>query len=217
MAQKAGWPATVITVLAILGYPLVLHVFVVKNAAGWLGIALALFPVAGFVLWCVKQSRHPLIASAIVVLIGCGALAAWSAKLIDFTAAYYLPHVLFNLALMILFGHTLLPGREPLITLFARQVHGTVPPEIVHYTLQVTWLWTLFFAATVVMSLLLYHFAPLPVWSVFANVLSLPLVILVFVGEYVFRIHHIRNFPHVSIFKGVQAMIDYTQDKSEGK
>ncbi len=217
MALKAGWPATVITVLVILAYPLVLHVFVVNNAAGWLGIGLALLPVAGFVLWCVKQSHHPLIASAIILLIGLGVWAALSARLIDFTAAYYLPHVLFNLALMVLFGHTLLPGREPLITLFARRVHGTVPPEIVNYTVQVTWLWTVFFAATVVMSLLLYHFAPLAVWSVFANVLSLPLVILVFVGEYLFRIYHIPNFPHVSIFKGVQAMIDYTQDKSEAK
>ncbi len=217
MALKAGWPATVITVFAILAYPLILHVFVVKNAAGWLGIALALLPVAGFVVWCVKQSRHPLIASAVVALVALGLWAAWSASLIDFTAAYYLPHVLFNLALMILFGHTLLPGREPLITLFARRVHGTVPPEIVAYTAQVTWLWTLFFAATAVLSLLLYHFAPLQVWSVFANVLSLPLVILVFVGEYIFRLYHIRNFPHVSIFKGVQAMIDYTQDKSEAK
>lgn len=217
MALKAGWPATVITVLVILGYPLILHVFVVKNAAGWLGIALALMPVAGFVLWCVKQSRHPVITSAVVALVALGLWAAWFAHLIDFTAAYYLPHVLFNVALMILFGHTLLPGREPLITLFARRVHGTVPPEIVTYTAQVTWLWTLFFAATAVLSILLYHFAPLQVWSVFANVLSLPLVILVFVGEYVFRIYHIRNFPHVSIFKGVQAMIDYTQDKSEAK
>ncbi|MEO5861810.1 MAG: hypothetical protein ABIW48_06490 [Burkholderiales bacterium] len=217
MALKAGWPATVITVLGIFAYPLLLHVFVVKNAAGWLGISLALLPVAGLVLWCVKQSRHPLIASAIILLIGLGVWAAWSARLIDITAAYYLPHVLFNLALMVLFGHTLLPGHEPLITLLARRVHGTIPPQIVIYTAQVTWLWTIFFAATVLLSLLLYRFAPLPVWSVFANVLSLPLVILLFVGEYVFRLYHIRDFAHVSILKGVQAMIDHTQDKSEAK
>jgi uncharacterized membrane protein len=217
MAPKAGLLATVVTVLAILGYPLVLHVFVVKNAAGWLGIALALLPVAGFILWCAKQSRHPLIVASIVALIALIVWGAWTAEWIDFSAAYYLPHVLFNLALMVLFGHTLLPGREPLITLFARRVHGTVPPEIVTYTAQVTWLWTLFFAATALVSVLLYQFAPLPVWSVFANVLSIPLVILVFVGEYLFRLYHIRNFPHVSIFKGVQAMIDYTQDKSEAK
>ncbi len=215
MAPKAGLLATIITASLILAYPLVLHVFVVKNAAGWLGIALALLPVVGFILWCAKQSRHPLIVAAVVALIAFIAWAAWTAEWIDFSAAYYLPHVLFNLALMVLFGHTLLPGREPLITLFARRVHGTVPPEIVTYTVQVTWLWTLFFAATALLSFLLYQFAPLPVWSVFANVLSIPLVILVFVGEYIFRLYHIRNFPHVSIFKGVKAMIDYTQGSSK--
>ena len=66
MAPKAGLLATIITASLILAYPLVLHVFVVKNAAGWLGIALALLPVVGFILWCAKQSRHPLIVAAAV-------------------------------------------------------------------------------------------------------------------------------------------------------
>ena len=217
MALKAITAAKVVTVIAVIAYPLALHGFVVNNAGGWLGIGLALLPVVGLVGWLVKQTRHPLLAGTVIVLIGAGVWSAWRAQLIDFTAAYYFPHVLINLTLMIAFGHTLLPGREALISSFARRVHGSLPPEIAAYTVQVTWLWTLYFAATVVVSLLLYYFAPLRIWSIFANVLGIPLAILVFIGEYIFRINHIRNFPHVSIFKGMRAMMDHSGEKSETK
>ena len=50
---------------------------------------------------------------------------AWFANWIDFSASYFFEHVLFNSLLMILFGSTLLPGREPLISSLARRVHGS--------------------------------------------------------------------------------------------
>lgn len=213
MTVTAGWPIKVISVAAMVAYPLILHFFVVKNAAGPFGIGLALMPIAGYVFWLMRTAKHRVRTALMLAISALLVGLAWSAKLIDFSAAYYFEHVLFNSLLMALFGSSLLPGREPLISSLARRVHGSLPIEIAAYTVSVTWLWTIYFAATIVISLLLYYFASLTIWSFFANVLGIPLAILVFVGEYFYRINHIRNFPHVSIFKGMQAMADHTDGK----
>lgn len=215
MSNQAGWPIRVITLAAALAYPLILHLFVVKNAQAPIGVGLALLPIGGYIFWLLRFSKHPvrsaLMLALALVLLG----AAWSAKWIDFSVAYYFEHVLFNSLLLILFGSSLLPGREPLVTRLARRVHGSLPIQIAAYTVKVTWLWTIYFAATILLSLLLYYFAPLRVWSFFANVLSIPLVVLVFIAEYWYRINFIRDFPHKSIFAGMKAMIDHTDGKSE--
>ena len=217
MAVNTGWPIRVITVAAVLAYPLLLHFFVVKNAQGAIGIALALLPFVGYVLWLLRAGEQRRRNGLILLLIVASLFAAWRANWIDFSAAYYFEHVLFNSILLVLFGSSLLPGRQPLITRLASRVHGGLPKEIAAYTVGVTWLWTIYFAATIVISLLLYYFAPLTVWSFFANVLGIPFVILLFIGEYLYRITFIRNFPHVSIFAGMQAMVDHTDGKTESK
>ena len=217
MTVNVGWPIKVISVAAVVAYPLILHFFVVKNAAGPFGIGLAMLPIVSYLFWVMRSTKHPL-RTALLLALGALLLGiAWTAKLIDFSAAYYFEHVLFNALLMLLFGSSLLPGREPLISSLARRVHGSLPMEIAAYTVTVTWVWTIYFAATIVVSLLLYYFAPLTVWSFFANVLGIPLAILLFVGEYFYRIKTIPNFPHVSIFKGMQAMADHTNAKAEIK
>jgi uncharacterized membrane protein len=217
MTVNVGWVIKVISVAAVVAYPFVLHFFVVKNATGALGVGLALLPIAGYLFWLMKTAQHRL-RTALVLALGAVLLwAGWASKLIDFSAAYFFEHLLFNSLLMILFGASLLPGREPLISNLARRVHGSLPSEIAAYTVSVTWLWTIYFAATVVISLLLYNFSSLTVWSFFANVLGIPLAIVVFVGEYFYRVKTIRNFPHVSIFKGMQAMTQHADEKSQNR
>ena len=215
MTDSAGWRIKIITVAAVVAYPFILHFCVVKNAAGPFGIGLALLPVVSYVFWLMRSTKHAL-RTALILAVGMLLLGlAWSENWIDYSASYFIEHLLFNSLLMILFGGTLLPGREPLISSLARRVHGSLPTEIAAYTVTVTWVWTIYFAATIGISLLLYFFAPLTVWSFFANVLGIPLAILLFVGEYFYRIRSIPNFPHVSIFKGVQAMADHTDGKSK--
>ena len=114
------------------------------------------------------------------------------------------PHAAINLLLLWVFGRTLARGREPLITGFARRVHGSLPPHIESYTRRVTLAWCLFFAAQVVVSALLFAAASLETWSLFVNVLSFPLIVLLFVAEYVYRLARFPDFPHASIWKGVQ-------------
>ena len=73
--------------------------------------------------------------------------------------------------------------------------------------------WCLFFAAQVLISALLFTAASLDTWSLFVNVLNLPLVALMFAAEYLYRVTRYRHFPHASIMKGVQM---FTAHRSDG-
>jgi uncharacterized membrane protein len=114
------------------------------------------------------------------------------------------PHAAINLLLLGVFGRTLVRGREPLVTGIARRVHGSLRPHIESYTRSVTLAWCVFFAAQVVVSAILFATAPLDTWSLFVNVLSFPLIVLMFVGEYLYRIARFPDHPHVSILKGIE-------------
>jgi hypothetical protein len=96
------------------------------------------------------------------------------------------------------FALTLRPGHEPLITAMARRMHG-LTPEMIRYTRRVTIAWSLFFAAQLTMSVGLFCFAPLTVWSFFVNILDLPLVAAMFAAEYAVRLRVLDDPPRHSI------------------
>jgi uncharacterized membrane protein len=102
-------------------------------------------------------------------------------------AAAAVPHATAYLALLALFATSLQPGREPVITILARQSRGRLPAEIEQYTRHVTWAWSWFFLAQLAGSFMLMLFAPLTVWSLFVNLCNLPLVGVMLCTEYAYR------------------------------
>ena len=103
------------------------------------------------------------------------------------------------------FGRTLLRGREALITGVARRVHGSLAPEIEAYTRRVTLAWCGFFAAQIIVSGLLLALAPLGTWSLFVTVLNVPLLALMFAGEYLYRVVRYPDHPRASIATALRA------------
>ncbi|HQT63166.1 MAG: hypothetical protein B7Z75_11875 [Acidocella sp. 20-57-95] len=101
-------------------------------------------------------------------------------------------------ALLASFALTLRPGKEPLITAMARRMHG-LTPELAAYTRKVTIAWSLFCAMQLSLSVLLFWFAPLPVWSCFVNILDIPMVVLMFAAEYAVRLRCLRDPPRHSL------------------
>lgn len=126
-------------------------------------------------------------------------------------AANGLLHAAVYFFLLWFFGRTLLQGREALITVVARRVHGTLLPEIEAYTRRITLAWCFFFSAQLVVSGLLFAFASLDTWSLFVGALNIPLLALMFIGEYFYRIVRYPNHPRVSIAKALRA---FAQDAS---
>ena len=110
----------------------------------------------------------------------------------------YLPPVLINIALLVLFGRTLLPGATPLVARVAASWRGTLDEAVARYTRRVTVAWTIFFAIMAIESLALALFAPLHIWSLFTNFVNYFLVLLFFVIEYQLRIFYLPGHEHLS-------------------
>jgi len=112
------------------------------------------------------------------------------------------PHALIYANLLFIFGFSLFSGREPIVTYFARMIHGKVSREIAAYTRNVTWVWCWFFALQLAGSALLLALAPIAWWSTFVNVLNLPLIVAVMLGEKLTRPFWVTNPPreHLSDF-----------------
>ena len=106
-----------------------------------------------------------------------------------------LPHVLAYSALLLVFAASLMPGRLPIVTYLARAIHGPVSPEVERYTRRVTWSWCIFCALQLIGSASLLLLAPVAWWSTFVNLLNLPLVALMFVGERLTRPLWVANAP----------------------
>jgi len=126
-----------------------------------------------------------------------GALALAASSGISHAAVY--------LFLLWYFGSTLARGREAVITRLARRVHGALPPDMERFTRRLTVVWCAFFAAQLIASALLFAFAPLSAWSLFINLLNLPLLALMFVGQLVYRRLRYPDWPRGSVWQAVEA------------
>lgn len=153
-----------------------------------LSAAIATAPLAILALVLLWRVRHPLwLATGGLAVVG---LLAWTWPSLRQNVAllYYVQHLGTHLALGTLFGRTLFGPQEPLVAQFARVAHGGVlSVQQQHYTRQVTVAWTLFFAASAGVSSLLFWLAPAHAWSVFANLLNTPLIVVMFIGELIIR------------------------------
>lgn len=144
-----------------------------------------------------------------LTVIGLSMLALWwHASQQSFPATSGIPHAVIYLGLLIFFGHTLVSGREALITSVAAKVYGRpLPDDIATYTRGVTVTWCVFFSFELAASLLLFVFAPLPVWSLFVNVLNFPLLVLMFGCEYLYRRWRFPKRPPSNLADVVRAFM----------
>ncbi len=111
------------------------------------------------------------------------------------------------LALGGMFGRTLLHGRQPLVTRMAIMVHGRdLPPQIVAYTRQVTWLWTLFFVVSTAVALAVLFLPAARPWAATVSAAVLPTVACVFALEYAYRSIRFRWFRHATLKESVLAL-----------
>jgi uncharacterized membrane protein len=203
--SRADWAKAVLLLALLVAYQLVLHWTVSSRPDSGLGEALIIGPLAVMLVWLLGRTPRGRVLLGVTALLAIAAWAVWRAAGADPAIVYLLPHVGAYLFMLWLFGRTLVAGRQSLVTGLALRVHGSLPDEIMTYTRRVTWAWCLFFAAMVLISLGLFLFAPLSVWSVFANLLNLPLVAAMFLAEYVYRIRRHRDFSHASLRTTIRA------------
>jgi uncharacterized membrane protein len=187
-----------------------IHVLLLQEAGG----SLALLIAVGWTLACAVMtslgSRHRmagllLTALALVVV---GRYWDWLQARVD--VVYLIQHAGSHALLGIWFGGSLFPGPsggQPLITRLATRLHGPLPPPIARYTARVTGVWTAYFLLMALASCLLFAFGSIRAWSILANLVTLPLVVAIFIVEYLVRLRLHPDFEHVSILEGVRAFM----------
>lgn len=214
MGRSLGWLLTALVVLGCFGYQWLVHSAVMEGQAESVRVSLMIVPLLALAYWVMMRARNKPLGLFILLAVSVAIYLLEHEKHWGLAVAYGIPHAAVYLFLLWFFGHTLLSGKEPLITRLARRVHGTLPPDMEAYTRGVTLAWCVFFAAQVIVSALLFKYASLNIWSLFITIMNFPLLVLMFVSEYVYRMARHRDFPHASILKSIQA---YTNDAALSK
>ncbi|HSN20505.1 MAG TPA: hypothetical protein VLS49_07505 [Usitatibacter sp.] len=194
-----------VLVLLSIGLAVLAHFTIVRGFSPALGAILSLVPAGLLALSLARRSRRRAWMVVAAALAAAGLWAEWGALERHFPDVFLVEHVGVNLALAVVFGRTLVAGREPLCTRFARLLHQTLPPEVAAYTRRVTLAWTLFFATVAALSVTLYAAGFLEAWSLLATVLSPVLLALMFAAEYAVRLRALPNWERVGLLSGIRA------------
>jgi uncharacterized membrane protein len=187
---------TALPVLRKLGVLLLMAAWVVAahvGSAGWgnadVNAVVAVLPiaVAAFMaLW-----RWPQRTVRAIGVLALSALVTWLWPQLrhNVPLLYYLQHLGIHVALGVLFGKSLLGPGDERITRMARRIFAhELSERKVRYTRRVTLVWTVFFFANALVSTGLFIWAPAAIWSVHANVLTGPLIGLMFLVEHLWRL-----------------------------
>ena len=150
--------------------------------------ALATAPMLAFVVILLWRVGQPLLIALGGLLILALLALSWPTLRQNVALLFYIQYLGTNLALGTLFGRSLFGGGDALVTTFAKLAHdGVISPAKARYTRQVTVAWTLFFFASAGVSTVLFLFGQTVIWSVFVNLLSTPLLVLMFAAEHLIR------------------------------
>lgn len=205
LARTIRWIAIAAGAIA---YPVLAHYSTTPAAVTstpWLGVATSLTPALAILLFMTWNSSRKPAMLLLCAVVGMLLWGFWGMLERNFSWAYFIQHAGTNLMLAAVFGATLARGRQALCSRFAEAVHGSLAPEVLRYTRQLTLAWTLFFIAISLVSTLLFAFAPIETWSIFANFLTFPLVLLMFAVEFLVRLRKLPNLEKHNILDGMLA------------
>ncbi|HEX3603682.1 MAG TPA: hypothetical protein VHU43_06290 [Steroidobacteraceae bacterium] len=149
------------------------------------GLALAPMLALGLVLlwrWSGALGACVGVAAAATLL-----RAFWPLLTQNFSILYLVQQCGFYCLMAATFGRSLRNGRVPLCTQLADKVHGPLSTLELRYTRNVTLAWVAFFLLNLAATFLFFALAPLRVWSLFVNFCALPLILAMFVVEYLVR------------------------------
>jgi uncharacterized membrane protein len=134
--------------------------------------------------------RHSVIAWLILLLIA--AVCGVAVQKQDSNLLAYLPQVLISLLFLMIFGRTLRPGSEPLITRISTATRHGQSATPSRYTRGVTILWTVIFALLILQGLF-FGFVDTGFPESKVSVATWALVLAVLVVEY---FYHSRRYPN---------------------
>lgn len=196
-------------VLIIVIYATLVHHVNTSGRPSMLGALLALAPLLLITLTFALRVTSKLLGMSLTLLF---LVASWLVlPLIEQHTAsvFWLLDISLMLILLLTFSRTLLASRKALCVHFAELINGgTLPVAHERYAHKVTIAWVIFFAMMILVSSLLFFLAPLANWSFFVNFLTLPLVALMFIAEFMVRRRVLTDLPESNVLDAVRAYLN---------
>ncbi len=178
-----------------------------------IALVVGLLPLGAVALVAAWKSPAPTLA--LLLFAACAVAIAINLENLRSHAAwlYFVQHAGAMILLTITFGSTLGQGHKNAL---CSRIAGFVLPgqldaDYLHYTWKVTVAWTIYFATSAIMSVLLFCFGQVEVWSFFANVLTPVLLGVMFAGEYLIRLRVMPGRAHFNISETIQAYREYSR------
>jgi uncharacterized membrane protein len=189
-----------------IAYPVLAHYSAATSAATTfpsLGVAVSLAPSLAILFWLTWRSPMRRAMLLLCAVVGGLLWGFWGTLERNFSWVYFIQHAGTYAMLGAVFGVTLGRGRQALCTRFAEMVHGSLSDEEIRYSRQVTLAWMLYLLAISLVSSVLFLFFSIEAWSVFANFLSFPLILLMFAVEFLVRRRKLPHQKKHSIMDGI--------------
>ncbi|MGB7816877.1 MAG: hypothetical protein WBL28_11065 [Methylotenera sp.] len=193
----------------IVIYAVLVHHVNASGQASILGAILALAPIFLLIIALAWKGTSR-VAGISLLLISCiVSWLAWPFVRQHTGLIFWTQDIGLMLVLLMTFGRTLQQDRKSLCVHFAEIINGeALPPEHERYAHKVTVAWVAFFAMMIITSTLLFFLAPLATWSIFVNFLTLPLVALMFIVEFMVRRRVLADLPSGHILDAVRAYLN---------
>ena len=203
----------VIALVAVAGaaYLAFSHLLTIAERPSTLMLALGVTPLTVLAVLATWHSRMRWLALALLAVLAIAALLHLEELRNHVNRLYFMQHAGTMTLLAVTFGSTL--GRCDADALCSRvtrlMLPGAADPAYMRYTWKVTLVWTVYFITSAVVSVGLFFFGPIAVWSYFANLLTPVIVGLMFVIEYLVRVRVLPDRDHFSIAQTMQAYRSY--------
>ncbi|HYN55358.1 MAG TPA: hypothetical protein VES38_11720 [Methylotenera sp.] len=196
--------------LMIVIYAGLVHHVNVSGKVSILGAVLALIPIFLLVITFALHANSRIKGFGLLAISAVFFWFAWPFVMQHTDYMFWIQDIGLMLILLLTFARTLQKDRKPLCVHFAEIINGdeALPPAHVDYARQVTIAWVVFFAMIILISTLLFFLAPLTIWSIFVNFLTLPLVALMFIVEFMVRRRVLTDLPNGHMLDAVRAYLN---------
>ena len=197
------------TAIAVFGsaYLVFNHLLTIDEHPSLLMLAVGVTPLSAIALVSAWHSRLRGWALSVLAVLAITVLLLLDSLRNHVNWLYFMQHAGIMALLAITFGSTL--GRGDANALCSRvtrlMLSGSADPAYMRYTWKVTLVWTVYFITSALISVGLFFFGSLTVWSYFANLLTPIIVGLIFVIEYLVRVRVLPERTHFSIAKTIRA------------